>query len=61
LDPWYRVVQPRPEVTAGRSFDPDEFAIYLEHVVSGDAPEDYCVPGKFFARTCFTRGLRGRF
>ena len=29
VEPWYRVVQPRPEVREGRSFNPDEFAIAL--------------------------------
>ena len=55
--PWYRTVTPRPEVAAGRSFHPDEFAIALEQVVSGIAPEDYTDPAKFFARTSFTRAL----
>jgi hypothetical protein len=57
LEPWYKVVQPRAEVREGRSFNPDEFAIALEQVVSGKAPEDYRDPTKFFARTCFTRAL----
>ncbi|MDA8325934.1 MAG: DUF499 domain-containing protein, partial [Nitrospiraceae bacterium] len=38
-------------------FSPDEFAIALEQVVAGNAPEDYGNPDKFFARTCFTRAL----
>src|SRR5712692_573902 len=58
MEPWYKVVQPRPEVSAGRSFNPDEFAIALEQVVAGTAPDDYKDAGKFFARTCFTRALR---
>ena len=58
LEPWYKVVTPRKEVREGRSFDPKEFAIHLEQVVSGDAPEDYRDPGKFFERTCFTRALK---
>jgi len=58
LEPWYKVVQPRAEVREGRSFNPDEFAIALEQVVSGTAPEDYTDPVKFFARTCFTKALR---
>ena len=41
----------------GRSFSPDEFAIALEQVVAGTAPEDYRNPAEFFARTCFTRAL----
>jgi len=58
MEPWYRVVQPRTEVREGRSFNPDEFAIALEQVVSGDAPDDYTNPINFFARTCFTNALR---
>ena len=58
MEPWYKIVQPRPEVSAGRSFNPDEFAIALEQVVAGTAPEDYKDASKFFARTCFTRALR---
>ena len=41
----------------GRSFSPDEFAIALEQVVAGTAPEDYRNPAQFFSRTCFTRAL----
>ncbi|MGH7847197.1 MAG: DUF499 domain-containing protein, partial [Candidatus Binatia bacterium] len=58
MDPWYRVVTPRKEVREGRSFNPDEFAIALEQVVAGTAPEDYTKPEQFFSRTCFTRALK---
>src|SRR5262249_58242342 len=58
MEPWYRVVNPRKEVREGRSFNPDEFAIALEQVVTGKAPEDYRDPVQFFSRTCFTRALR---
>ena len=57
MDPWYKSVQPRAEVREGRSFNPDEFAIALEQVAAGNAPDDYKDPVKFFARTCFTRAL----
>jgi hypothetical protein len=57
LDAWYKVVTPRKEVREGRSFDPSEFAIALEQVVAGTAPEDYRKPELFFARTCWTRAL----
>src|SRR5438552_14196414 len=57
MDPWYRTITPRQEVREGRSFNPDEFAIALEQVVAGTAPEDYRDPKKFFARTRFTRAL----
>jgi hypothetical protein len=58
MEPWYKVATPRREVREGRSFNPDEFAIALEQVVAGTAPEDYRNPDQFFARTCFTRALR---
>src|SRR5499426_2893680 len=58
MEPWYRTVTPRQEVREGRSFNPDEFAIALEQVVAGTAPEDYREPTKFFVRTCFTSALR---
>jgi len=57
MQPWFRVVVPRKEVREGRSFDPDEFAIALEQVVAGNAPDDYKDARKFFARTYFTRAL----
>ncbi len=58
MDPWYKVITPRKEVREGRSFNADEFAIALEQVVAGTAPEDYRDPEKFFSRTCFTRALK---
>ena len=58
MEPWYKVAVPRAEVREGRSFNPDEFAIALEQIVAGTAPEDYRDPAQFFARTCFTRALR---
>jgi len=57
MEPWYKVATPRKEVREGRSFNPDEFAIALERVVAGTAPEDYSDPRKFFSRTYFTRAL----
>ncbi len=58
LDAWYRVATPRKEVREGRSFNPDEFAIHLEQVISRRGAEDYRQPDKFFARNVFTRALR---
>jgi len=57
MEPWYKVAIPRKEVREGRSFNPDEFAIALEQVIAGTAPEDYREPKLFFSRTCFTRAL----
>ena len=58
MDPWWKVVNPREEVRTGRSFNPDEFAIALEQVVAGTAPDDYSKPDQFFSRTYFTQALR---
>ena len=58
MDPWFKVVTARKEVREGRSFSPDEFAIALEQVVAGTAPEDYRDAEQFFARTCFTGALK---
>src|SRR2546425_11933305 len=58
MEPWYKVATPRREVREGRSFNPNEFAIALEQVIAGTAPEDYRVPAQFFARNWFTRALR---
>ena len=57
MDPWYRIVTPRKEVREGRSFNPDEFAIDLDQVVNGNAPDDYKLPEQFFSRTYFTQAL----
>ena len=57
MEPWYKVATPRKEVREGRSFNPDEFAIALEQVVAGKAPDDYKKPEQFFSRTCFTKAL----
>ena len=57
LKSWHMVVKPREEVRLGRSFNPDEFAIHLEQVVKGNAPEDYKDPVKFFSRNYFTQAL----
>src|SRR5436305_5526011 len=58
MQPCCTLTTPRKEVREGRSFNPAEFAIALEQVVAGTAPDDYKKPDQFFARTCFTRALR---
>src|SRR2546422_4410590 len=57
IEPWWKVVKPRKEVREGRSFNPAEFAIALEQVVAGTAPEDYRDPRQFFDRTVLTHAL----
>ena len=53
MEPWYKVATPRKEVSEGRSFNPDEFAIALEQVVAKTAPLDYRDPGKERGQTTF--------
>ncbi len=50
MEPWYKIATPRKEVRDGRSFNPDEFAIALEQIVAGTAPEDYRDPAQFLGR-----------
>src|SRR4030067_1949616 len=57
MEPWYKVAMPRKEVRECRSFNPDEFAVALEQVVAGTAPQDYREPKLCLSRTCFTRAL----
>jgi hypothetical protein len=44
MEPWHKVATTRKEVREGRSFNPGEFAIALEQVVPGTAPDDYKKP-----------------
>jgi hypothetical protein len=57
MEPWYKVTQPRKELREGRSLDPSEFAVHLEQIAAGTAPEDYREPFKFCARTFFGQAL----
>lgn len=57
MEPWYKVAVPRKELREGRSLDPSEFAVHLDQIVNGTAPEEYRDPEKFFARTYFSRAL----
>src|SRR5688572_27522001 len=57
MEAWYKVVSPRKELREGRSLDPSEFAVHLEQVASGTAPDDYKKADKFFARNYFSKAL----
>jgi len=41
MEPWYKVATPRKELREGRSLDPSEFAVHLDQIVSGKAPDDF--------------------
>jgi len=57
LQPWYKVATPRADLRDGRPLDASEFAVHLDQVADGRAPEDYRKPDRFFARTYVTGGL----
>lgn len=58
LDPWYKVVAPRADLREGRPLDASEFAVPLDGVRTGRAPEVYVNPTQFFERTYPTKNLR---
>lgn len=58
LKPWFHVVQPREDLRQGKPLDASEFAVHLDHVREGRAPEDYRIPERFFERTYMTVTLR---
>lgn len=57
LRPWYKVATPREDLREGKPLDASEFAIHLDKVIEGRAPEDYKNPERFFTRTYLTHGL----
>ena len=58
LKPWYKVITPREDLRDGRPLDASEFAVHLDHVRDGRAPDDYKKPERFFDRTFLTSSLR---
>ncbi|HLF29239.1 MAG TPA: DUF499 domain-containing protein [Anaerolineae bacterium] len=59
LKPWYKVVTPRADLREGKPLDASEFAVHLEQVRDGRAPDDYQKPERFFDRTYLTQNLTG--
>jgi len=59
LKPWYKVVTPREDLREGKPLDAAEFAVHLDKVREGEAPEDYQKPERFFERTHLTQNLKG--
>ena len=57
LKPWYKVITPREDLRDGRPLDASEFAVHLDHVRDGRAPDDYQKPERFFDRTFLTSSL----
>lgn len=57
LLPWRQVIQPHPDVAAGR-YRQAEFAADLSQVLRGTAQMEYQDPMEFFSRTFVTEGLK---
>src|SRR2546426_11945195 len=59
LKPWYDVAKPREDLREGKPIDAAEFAVHLDKVRAGTAPDDYKNPQRFFDRTFLTENLIG--
>src|ERR1044071_4043787 len=57
LKPWYKVVTPREDLREGKPLDASEFAVHLDQIRDGRAPDDYQKPEQFFDRTYLTVNL----
>jgi predicted AAA+ superfamily ATPase len=59
LKPWYDVVKPREDLRDNKPLDASEFAVHLDKVRLGNAPDVYKDPKRFFERTFLTENLTG--
>src|SRR3990172_144593 len=59
MKPWYDVVKPREDLRDNKPMDASEFAVHLDKVRLGNAPDDYKLPNRFFDRTYLTENLTG--
>jgi len=57
LTPWHKAATPRQDLREGTSLDASQFAVQLNQVRDGNAPEDYKNPAQFFERTYLTKNL----
>ncbi len=57
LKPWHTVVMPREDLRDGKPLDASEFAVHLDQVRDGRAPNVYQKPEQFFDRTYLTNTL----
>lgn len=57
LKPWYKVATPREDLRDGKPLDASEFAVHLDQIRDGRAPNDYQNPEQFFERTYLTTNL----
>lgn len=58
LKPWHQLAIPHEDLRKGTPLDASAFAIHLDQVIDGRAPDDYRDPRRFFARTYLTDAFR---
>lgn len=59
LKPWHTIISPREDLRDGKPLDASEFAVHLDQVRDGRAPQVYQKPEEFFDRTFLTQNLTG--
>ena len=57
LTPWHKVATPREDLREGAPLEASQFAVHLDQVRDGNAPDDYKNPAQFFDRTYLTKNL----
>lgn len=57
LKPWYKIITPREDLRKGKPLDASEFAVHLDQIREGRAPDVYQNPQQFFERTYLTQNL----
>lgn len=57
LKPWYSTILPREDLRQGKPLNAAEFAVHLDHVRDGIAPDDYKNAERFFERTYLTQNM----
>lgn len=57
LTPWHKSATPREDLRKGKPMDAAEFAVNLDRVRDGKAPDDYRDPKQFFEKTYLTKNL----
>jgi hypothetical protein len=55
--PWHKVIDPHEDLRDNKPLDAAEFAVHLDQVRDGYAPDDYKIPELFFERTYLTTNL----
>jgi predicted AAA+ superfamily ATPase len=58
MRPWYTIIVPREDLRENCPLDASGFAVHLDHVRTGKAPDYYRDAHQFFERTFLTDNLQ---